>query len=93
MKDCIAIDQLGNCLAAVTEVTGFDVNSATCRIPSLVLEIGHALEKKPKVLKQQTVEDKRYDELVHIDCFHDLCHNECADKISKHALDTFNQSD
>jgi hypothetical protein len=59
LKDCIAPQYFGNCVATVRDLAGFDENTAAYKTLSLALKIGHALNKIAKLLKNQAIETER----------------------------------
>lgn len=91
MADCINPEYFSMCLSAVRELTGFDEGTASYRIPSLALKIGHALKKLAKLVKRQAIESREYEKIRDIDYFSDLCNAEWGDEIARYALDTLQQ--
>jgi hypothetical protein len=88
MKDCISPQCFNICLSAVKQLAGYDEQTASYKTPSLALKVGHALKKLAKIRKRQAIESRRYENIVDIDYFHDLCTLEWGDEVARHALDT-----
>jgi len=67
MRDLISPQHFSACLSAVKQLAGFDKETATYRMPSLALKIGHALKKLAMIRKRQEIENRSYDRIPDID--------------------------